>query len=162
MAIYEKPYMFNIVLNSQQSSAFSSGNTNDVTYLFNWTNIPQKRYKMTMYWKGKNNGDYVANDCPQVFITLGDVPTTYQPGAIDGSNVSFFVGSLRPDTHAANQICFISDGMNHNPEVFFNNVPRSDQIRVQVFRDDFVTPFTTIAGSNLADYVAVLQFKEIK
>lgn len=161
MAIYEKPYMFNIVLNSQQASSFSTG-TNDEVYLFNWTNIPQKRYKMTMYWKGKNNGDYVANDCPQVFITIGDVPCTYQAGAIDGSNVSFYAGSLRESTHAAGQVYFVADGINHNAEIYFNNIPRSNQIRVQVFRDDFTTPFTTLAGSNLADYVCVLQFREIK
>lgn len=161
MANYDKPYMFNIVLNSQQSSAFSTG-TNDEVYLFNWTNIKPARYRVAMYWKGKNNGDFVYNDSPQVFITLGTVPNVYQAGATDGSFVSFYAGSLRPDTHAAGQVGFVADGANHNAEFYYDAKPLSTQIRVQVFRDDFVTPFTTIAGSNLADYVCVLYFKEIR
>jgi len=162
MSIYDKPYMFNIVMNSQQASAFSSANTNDKTYLFNWTNIPQRRYKITMYWAGKNNADFVSDDSPQVFITFGDVPCTYLEGAIDGSFVSYYAGTFRPDTHAADQVSFVADGMNHNSELYLNSVPTYNQIRIQVFRSDFITPFTTLAGSNLADYVCVLQFKEIK
>jgi len=67
MATYTDPYMFNIVLNSQNSSDFSS-NTNDSTYLFNWTNIPQGKYQVSFSYRGLNNSDLVASDSPQVFI----------------------------------------------------------------------------------------------
>lgn len=160
MSAYDKPYLFNIVLNSQYS-LFLSG-TNDETYLFNWTNIKPGRYKITMYWRGKNNADFVASDSPQVFITFGTVPSVYQANGIDGSFVSFYAGTLRAETHAAGQVYFVSDGTNHNPEIYIESKPLSNQIRVQVFRDDFITPFTTLAGSNLADYICVLSFKEIK
>ena len=161
MTNYVAPHMFNIVLNSQQSSAFSSGNNNDVTYLFNWTNIPQRKYMVTFFWKGDNNGDFVANDSPQVFVSLGSVPNVYQASSADTSSVSFFMGSLRALTHSAGQISFVADGLNNNPEVFYESKPIDNRIRVQVFRDDFVTPFTTLAGSNLGNYVMVLQFREI-
>jgi hypothetical protein len=59
MANYDKPYSFNIVLNSQQVSAFSSANNNDRTYEFNWTNIPQGKYMMSFSYKGQNNSDFV-------------------------------------------------------------------------------------------------------
>lgn len=162
MANYDKPYLFNIVLNSQQSSVFSSGNPNDVTYLFNWTNIKPGRYKVAMYWRGKNNADFVASDSPQVFISIGSVPNVYQATGVDASVVSFYAGTLRADTHAAGQVSFVADGANHNAEFYYEAKPLSNQIRIQVFRDDFVTPFTTLAGSNLADYIMVLTFKELK
>jgi hypothetical protein len=153
--------MFNIVLNSQNSSTFSSGNNNDLTYLFNWTNIPQRKYSVRFYWKGKNNSDFVANDAPQVFVTIGAVPNVYQASTAYTSSVSFFMGSLRAVTQSALQVYFVSDGINNNAEVFYESKPVDSRIRVQVFRDNFTTPFTTLAGSNLADYVCVLQFREI-
>ena len=101
MANYDRPYKFNIVLNSQQVSAQSSGNDNDCTYEFNWTNIPSGKYRMSFSYKGKNN------------------------------------------------------------DVFFNSEPTNGPIRVQIFRDNFTTPFTTRAGSNIAEYVLVLSFDQI-
>jgi hypothetical protein len=157
MATYTDPYMFNLVLNSQNSSAFSNG-TNDSTYLFNWTNIPQGKYQVSFSYRGLNNGDLVANDSPQVFISFPQT-TTYQASTQEISQVSFFIGSLRIETHAGGQAYFACNQFD-NPDIFLTSRPNG-QIRVQVFRSDFITPFTTIAASNLADYVLVLGFKRI-
>jgi hypothetical protein len=161
MANYDKPYSFNLVLNSQISSPFSSGNPNDVFYAFNWSNIPEGKYAVSFSYLGKNNGDYVANDCPQLFLSISSVPSVYQAGAADISQISTYLGSLRAQTHAAGQVSFYCNSQD-NPEVFFNSKPTNGPIRVQVFRDDFVTPFTTVTGAvNLANYVMVLRFKQI-
>lgn len=161
MANYDAPYMFNIVLNSQQVSAQSSGNPNDCTYEFNWTNIPRGKYTCSFSYKGQNNSDFVSDDSPQVFLTLGTVPSVYQANGSSGSVVSNWIGSLHAETHAAAQVVFYSN-LTDNPEVYFNNLPSSGPIRVQVYRDNFTTPFTTIAGGlNLANYVMVLHFKQI-
>ena len=159
MTNYEKPYRFNIVLNSQQSAAFI--NTNDTYYEFNWTNIPQGKYQIQFSWLGKNNGDYVANDCPAIFLSLGTVPSVYQANGQTRSNVSNYIGSLRTQTHAAGQVSFFANTTD-NPEVYYNNLPTSGPIRVQVFRSDFVTPFTTVTGAvDIADFVMVLTFKKV-
>lgn len=161
MANYDRPYMFNLVLNSQISSPFSSGLHNDVTYAFNWSNIPEGKYAVSFSYLGKNNGDYIANDCPQVFLSISSVPSVYLAGASDISQISTYLGSLRAQTHAAGQIGFYANSQD-NPEVFFNTKPSNGLIRVQVFRDDFITPFTTVTGGvDLADYVMVLRFKQI-
>lgn len=159
MANYTKPYKFNIVLNSQQSSPASTG-TNAEVYEFNWTNIPQGKYLMNFSYLGKNNGDYVANDCPQIFLSLNTVPSVYQANGTTSSNVSQFIGNLRAQTHAGGQVNFYANEQD-NPPVYFNNLPTSGPIRVQVFRDDFVTPFTTVALSDLAEYVMVLTFRKV-
>jgi hypothetical protein len=159
MANYTKPYRFNIVLNSQQSSA-PVINTNNLSFQFNWTNIPQGKYQLQFAYIGKNNGDYVANDAPQVFLSLGTVPSVYQASASNGSVISNFIGSLRTQTHAAGQVGFYSNAQD-NPEVYYNRLPTSGPITVQVFRDDFTTPFTTLAGTNLADYILVLTFRKV-
>jgi len=153
--------MFNIVLNSQQVSASSSGNNNDCTYEFNWTNIPQGKYKMAFSYKGQNNSDFISNDSPQLFLSLGSTPSVYQASGQQGSVVSNYIGALHAETHAAAEIVFFAN-LQDNPDVYFDSLPRSGPIRLQVFRGNFTTLFTTITSNqNLANYVAVLNFTKI-
>jgi len=161
MANYDKPYMFNIVLNSQQISASSSGNTNDCTYEFNWSNIPQGHYTMAFSYKGQNNSDFVANDSPQIFLSLNTVPSVYQASDANGSVISTYIGALHAETHAATEVNFYAN-LQDNPDVYFNSLPTSGPIRVQVYKANFVTPFVTnTTGQNLANYVMVLQFRQV-
>ena len=157
---YSDPYMFNIVLNSQQVATSSSGNNNDCTYEFNWTNIPQGKYKMAFSYKGQNNSDFVSNDSPQLFLSLGATPSVYQASGQNGSVVSTYIGALHAETHDALQVVFFAN-LQDNPDVYYESLPTSGPIRLQVFRANFTTPFTTNAGSNLANYVAVLIFTKV-
>jgi hypothetical protein len=153
--------MFNIVLNSQLVSASSSGNPNDCTYEFNWTNIPQGKYRMAFSYKGQNNSDFVANDSPQLFLSLGSTPSVYQASGQNGSVVSTYIGALHAETHAAAQVAFYAN-LQDNPDVYFDSLPTSGPIRLQVFRANFTTPFTTSTTTqNLANYVLVLNFTKI-
>jgi hypothetical protein len=160
MTNYVKPYRFNIVLNSQQVSTSSSGNPNDCTYEFNWTNIPQGKYKMSFSYKGQNNSDFVSNDSPQIFLQMNATPSCYQASNANGSVVSTYIGSLHAETHSATQIVFFANVLD-NPDVFFDSLPTSGPIQVKVFRSNFTTLFTTLAGSNLANYVMVLSFEQV-
>jgi len=158
MANYTSPHMFNIVLNSQNSV---HTNNNDCTYYFNFTNIPDRKYRVSFTYKGGNNGDYIGNDSPQIFLYMGASPSTYQATTTDASQVSFYLGSLRAETHAAGQVYFYAN-LHDNPNIFINSPPMNNTIRVVVYRSDFVTPFSTITGpSELADYVLVLSFEEV-
>jgi hypothetical protein len=153
--------MFNIVLNSQQVAASSSGNPNDCTYEFNWTNIPRGKYKMAFSYKGQNNSDFISNDSPQLFLSLGATPSVYQASAQNGSVVSTYIGALHAETHAATEIVFYAN-IQDNPDVYYESLPTSGPIRLQVFRANFTTPFTTLTGGlNLANYVAVLNFTKV-
>ena len=161
MANYNKPHSFNIVLNSQQVSALSSANNNDRTYEFNWTNIPQGKYVMSFSYKGQNNSDFVSNDSPQLFLTLNAIASTYQASDQIGSVVSRYIGGLHAETHAAAQVSFYANETD-NCNVYFDSIPNSGPIRLQVFRGNFTTPFTTVTGGlDLANYVVVLHFKQI-
>jgi len=161
MTNYVKPYRFNIVLNSQQVSASSSGNPNDCTYEFNWTNIPQGKYKMSFSYKGQNNSDFIANDSPQLFLSLGATPSCYQASNANGSVVSNFIGSLHAETHSATEVVFYAN-IQDNPDVFFDSIPTSGPIRLQVYRANFTTLFTTITtNQNLANYVMILSFEQV-
>ena len=160
MTNYISPKRFNIVLNSQQVSTSSSGNPNDCTYEFNWTNIPQGKYKMSFSYKGQNNSDFVSNDSPQIFLSLGTVPSVYQASGANGSVVSNWIGSLHAETHAAAQVVFFANILD-NPEVYYESLPTSGPIRVQVYRANFTTIFTTNAGSDLANYVMCLSFEQV-
>lgn len=160
MANYTKPYLFNIVLNSLQVSAASSGNTNDCTYEFNFTNIPQGKYEMSFSYKGGNNPDFAGTDIPQLFLSIGAVASTYQASNANGSVISTYIGGLHAETHSAADVNFFANEQD-NCSIYFENFPTSGPIRVQVFRSNFTTPFTTTAGSNLAPYVMVLHFRQI-
>jgi len=160
MVSYEDPYKFNIVLNSQYIALNSSGNNNDCSYEFNWTNIPQGKYLISFSYRGKNNADLVVNDSPQVFLSLAATASVYEASGEYGSVISQFIGSLRIETHAAAQVYYYSN-VTDNPDIFYNFKPTNGQIRIQVFKDDFITPFATGVGSELADYVMVLSFTKI-
>ena len=160
MTNYIRPYRFNIVLNSQQVSASSSGNPNDCTYEFNWTNIPQGKYKMNFSYKGQNNSDFVSNDSPQLFLHMNATPSCYQASNANGSVISTYIGALHAETHSATEIVFFAN-LTDNPDVFYDSLPTSGPIQVKVFRANFTTPFTTLAGSNLANYVMVLSFEQV-
>ena len=160
MTNYDKPYKFNIVLNSLQSTSFTA-NVNDCTYQFNWTNIPQGRYRMSFCYKGQNNTDYVADDSPQVFLRMGTVPSAYQASNANGSVISTYIGSLRAETHAGGQVYFYAN-LNDNPDVYFNSVPTNGPIQVLMYKPDFITPYSgQTAGSELAEYVMVLSFEQV-
>jgi hypothetical protein len=161
MTNYISPKRFNIVLNSQQVSASSSGNPNDCTYEFNWTNIPRGKYKMSFSYKGQNNSDFVSNDSPQIFLSLGTVPSVYQASNANGSVVSNWIGSLHAETHAATEIVFFAN-LTDNPDVYYDHLPTSGPIRVQVYRANFTSLFTTITtNQNLANYVMCLSFEQV-
>ena len=157
MANYTSPHMFNIVLNSQNAI---TTNPNDCTYYFNFTNIPDRKYRVSFTYRGKNNADFVASDSPQVFLYMGQVPSVYQATSTDGSQVSFYLGTLRAETHAAAQVYFYAN-LNDNADIFINTSPMNNILRVVVTRDNFTTLFTTLAGSNLADYIMCLSFVEV-
>lgn len=161
MALYDKPYMFNIVLNSQNVSTLSSGNRNDLTYEFNWSNIPAGKYSMSFTYKGQNNSDFVSNDSPAVFLCLSSNPNVYQAGSSDGCVTSQYIGSLHAETHAAAEVVFYADSTD-NPEIYFNSIPTTGPIRIKIFRANFTTPFTTVTGGlEIANYVMILHFKQI-
>jgi hypothetical protein len=157
MATYTDPYMFNIVLNSQNSAAISSPNVNNKTYLFNWTNLPEGRYEVTFSYRGLNNGDLVASDSPQVFVSLSS--TTYQATTTETNRVSQFMGSLQIVTHDAGQAYFTCN-IHDNPPIFLPSRPNG-AIVVRVLNGAFSDFFNTIAGSGLAEYVMCLSFKKI-
>lgn len=161
MTNYISPKRFNIVLNSQQVSASSSGNPNDCTYEFNWSNLPQGKYKMSFSYKGQNNSDFVSNDSPQVFLSLGNVPSVYQANGSGGSVVSNWIGSLHAETHAATEIVFYAN-LQDNPDVYYDSLPTSGPIRVQIYRANFTTLFTTnTTNQNLANYVMAMTFEQV-
>jgi hypothetical protein len=161
MTNYDKPYKFNIVLNSLDISELTVGNNrNNLTYEFNWTNIPRGAYKMSFSYRGLNNADFVANDSPQLFLSLGSVPSVFQASGETGSVISYYIGTLRAETHAAAQVYFYAN-LNDNPDVYFESIPTNGLIQITIFKSDFVTPFATAAASQLSDYVMVLSFEQV-
>jgi len=159
MAIYSDPYMFNIILNSLKSNpTFSSGNTNDKTYLFNWTNIPQGKYKMTWTFKSSNQTNLLASYNPQVELTLGSVPTTYVGAQITQSYVVNYIGTLRTFVDPTQDGYYVANSTD-NSSTFYNSVPTNEQITVKLFNNDFTTLFT--AGGGMPEYVMFLNFEKI-
>ena len=158
MTNYTKPVKFNIVLNSQYSSIGT--NNNNLSYDFNWTNIPRGAYMMSYTYRGLNNGNFIADDSPQIFLSLGSVPSVYEPNTIARSIVSNYIGTLRAETHAAAQVYFYSN-IHDNPSVYYENIPSSGPITVQIFDSNFTVPFTMIGGGNIDPYILVLSFERV-
>jgi hypothetical protein len=116
---------------------------------------------MSFSYKGQNNSDFIANDSPQLFLSLGATPSCYQASNANGSVVSNFIGSLHAETHSATEVVFYAN-IQDNPDVFFDSIPTSGPIRLQVYRANFTTLFTTITtNQNLANYVMILSFEQV-
>jgi hypothetical protein len=115
---------------------------------------------MNFSYKGQNNSDFVSNDSPQLFLQMNATPSCYQASNANGSVISTYIGALHAETHSATEIVFFAN-LTDNPDVFYDSLPTSGPIQVKVFRANFTTPFTTLAGSNLANYVMVLSFEQV-
>ena len=159
MAIYSDPYMFNIILNSLKSNpTFSSANNNDQTYLFNWTNIPQGKYKMTWTFKSSNQANLLTSYNPHVELTLGSVPTTYVGGQLTQSYVVNYIGTLRTLVDLTLNGYYVANSTD-NSSTFYNSVPTNEMIIVKFFNSDFLTLFTD--GGGMPEYVMFLNFEKI-
>lgn len=161
MAIYQDPYMFNIIINSQKANpTFSTGNNNDLTFLFNWTNIPHGKYRMQWTFKSAAPAaNLLAAYNPQVELSLGTVPTTYIAGQISQSFICNYIGTLRQWVDPTQQGFYYSN-LNDNSPTFYTSVPSDFQIRVRMFNDDFLTLF--VAGGGMPEYVMFLSFTKIE
>jgi hypothetical protein len=85
----------------------------------------------------------------------------YQASNANGSVVSNWIGSLHAETHAATEIVFFAN-LTDNPDVYYDHLPTSGPIRVQVYRANFTSLFTTITtNQNLANYVMCLSFEQV-
>jgi hypothetical protein len=151
--------MFNIIINSQKSNpTFSSASNNDLTFLFNWTNIPQGKYEMRWTLKSDALGDnLLAIYNPQVELTLGSIPTTYVGGQLSQSYIINYIGTLRSWVDPTQQGFFFSNLTDNSP-TFYTSVPTDERIRVRMFNSDFITLFTATA---FPEYVMFLSFTKI-
>lgn len=163
MANYTKPYMFNIVLNSEMAYPTYGVNltTNDKYYAFNWTNIPQGKYVMTWSYRGLEQSLATGNDSPQVFLTLGSTPSTYTANNTSGSVVSTYIGNLQTTTHINADLYYNANQYDNCP-VFFECLPTNNMIHVQVMCANWVDPFMAGALQTefLAEYVLTLHFEK--
>ena len=163
MANFEKPYSFNIVLNSYLASPpLDLTNNNNKTYSFNWSNIPQGKYEMTWSYRGTKQITATGDDSPQVFLTFGSNGTSYLAGGNNtNSSVTNYIGNLQTNTHINADLYFYTSQYDNCP-IFFENIPTDNMIRVQMFDFDFITPYLSTAVGNepLSSYVMTLHFEK--
>ena len=162
MANFEKPYSFNIVLNSYLASPpLDIGTTNDKSYYFNWSNIPKGKYEMTWSYRGTRQTTATGDDSPQVFLTFGSTPASYLAGGTTtNSSITNYIGTLQTNTHINADLYFYTTQYDNCP-IFLESVPINNVIRVQLFDFDFITPYvSSVVGNEPASpYVMTLHFE---
>lgn len=165
MANFEKPYEFNIVLNSYLASPpYDVTGNNDKSYFFNWSNIPKGRYEMTWSWRGMLQTTVTSNDNPQICLTIGSTSSNYLAGGnTTNSNVTNYIGNLQTVTHINADLYFNATQFDNCP-VLYDSLPTNNVIRVQAFDIDLESPYTSASLGNepLASYVMTLHFIQKK
>ena len=159
--VYERRSLYNIIFNSRKGTG---GDRANLTYSFDFGNIPDGEYHATFSYMGEENDlsisashDYkVAN----VYMNLGK-SNDYEAGNTSGSiqfTNSNFMGFL--DTNRNTNYSYLYSKHTDNSPVFINSLANS-QVNIRV-QDSTGALYLDSGGVALNHYVLVLHLELVK
>lgn len=149
--------VYNIVLNSGQGTVLTDARS--VTFSYDWSRLPEKRYKMTFMFITSLFTTTNVNVC-NIFVDLGQT-NTFFAGNSTGTMVSSgynYLGATRYSGTGANNWLFADE--NFNAPHFLPNRPTANQFTVFLLNNDAnrtAYTATTIPGN----YTLTLCFEEL-
>lgn len=153
------PKCYNIIFNSRKGTFTNKA---DITYSFDFKNIPDGEYKATFTYSGEYNATIIASSYRPafVYINLGKA-NDYQAGDITGSNKfvnSNFLGTLFPFISATGSL--LSCKRTDNPSVYIHSLA-NNQVNIKVL-NNLDELWTDTAAGQLNHYVLVLHLELVK
>jgi len=148
-----------VVFNSRQNA--TGANRNDLTYQFDWTQLPDVDYTMSFTWTGEAN-TMNGTKTALVFVDLGTTTLCFSTSATNYANRSLFIGCLRTTTQGqgAGEFSNLVANDTDNGHIHIKGRPRNQTIRVRVL-DGSLAPFTDTAAAELAPYVLGLRLERV-
>jgi len=154
----DKDAIYTFVFNSNFGTKTNALTANEVTYVIDWSIIPDQPYKVHMCYMGEvNNLD--GSKIAQVQANFGTTTNVYQ--AIDttrriGAYQSQFLGFIEMYLLGTNSFLHAEDGTNSPIQI--NGRPRDDTFTIQILDNNNPAALFTPTSGNLGDYILTLKF----
>lgn len=154
----DKDAIYTFVFNSLYGTKTNALTANEVTYVIDWSVIPDQPYKVHLCYMGEvNNLD--GSKVAQVHANFGTRTNVYQ--AVDttrriGAYQSQFLGFLEMYLLGASSFLHAEDGTNSPIQI--NGRPQDDTFVIQILDNNNPAGLFTPASGNLGDYILTLKF----
>ena len=148
--------IYNVVLNSDLRS---SGSVSNATYTFDWSILPESKYKVTSNFISSDVDITSLGAIPMLEVDLGQ-STVYTTNSTQTRALTTrCIGALRPNiTNSSN--CFLFCDSTTCPSIQLNDRPRSNNFNVNIMTND-VNPvaWTDFVNATVTDYILILTFE---
>jgi hypothetical protein len=152
VVIYKMGKIYNIVLNSTQGTV--NTDTRSVTYYFDWSRLPQKRYKLSFVFQTALFTSTNVNLC-NIYADLGQTNNFLAGTDSGGFN---YLGTARFSGTGANSWLYSDE--NFSPTHHLEGPPSSNQFTVSLLNNNLGrTAFT--ATTYPSNYTLILSFEEV-
>jgi hypothetical protein len=152
--------IYNVVLNSNLRSNFATTTTSNAIYYFDWSVIPEGKYKLTWVFAGGPCDMNPLDAIPMLSIPLGQSSVfRVDPNATRAASSSV-VGLLLPNI--LSDSCYLYADTTTNPPVFLASKPNSNAFSVRILTNE--SPdllFSDANGAQLPEYVLTLSFERV-
>lgn len=151
--------IYNVVLNSNLKVAGSS--TSNANYYFDWSVLPQGKYKLTWVFVGAPCDMNPLLSIPMLEINLGQASVF----RVDSTNVQATttncVGILTPN--ALVDACYLFADLTTNAPIFLSSRPTNNEFNARIRTNDALSIFFLDSnGEPLPEYVLTLSLELVE
>lgn len=149
--------IYTVILNS---ALRSSGTTSNATYYFDWSILPESKYKMTaVFTSGSANMGSVV-DIALLEVQLGQTAVFKANSTQTRATSTNCVGFLLPNETSTST--FMYGDITTIPPLYLNNKPNTNTFYVGIMTNDEVPVlWDDYVSTQLFDYVLILTFETI-
>lgn len=151
--------IYDIVLNTRdRSNLTAADNMGRSEYFFDWSVIPNSRYKMTFTFISTDVNMQTTNNIAIVSTNLGQTSCYTCSSTATSAKSSNIIGILSPYVVATNSYLYADKNINIS---IILNRPSSNNFRVDINLSDNITVFSDYAGAPIGGYILTLSLEEI-
>ena len=148
--------IYNIVLNSTN---ISSGIAVNGMHCFDWTVLPDCKYKLTFSFMSGPQNLLAYPSIPCLFVDLGQ--TTYYTNTLNSVNAKTtqFLGTLLPNLVSGNS--YFSTNREANTILYLLNRPSNNQFNVRILNNINGNNWLDLNGNTITNYILTLTLETI-
>lgn len=151
--------IYNVVINSNQRAAGTS--VNDAGYNFDWSVLPQGKYKLTWVFIGGPCNMSTLIILPMLEITLGQASVFRADPTTVRASTTTALGIITPNVISS--ACYLSADLTTNSPIFLANKPNNNSFNVRIVTNDTVPVlFLDYNGDALPEYVLTLSLELVE
>jgi len=150
---------FSIVLNPSNYYSKEGLYAQNVTYAYDFTNMPEGKYELTFSFRGLMN-HLSGDDLALVYVNFGTSGNIYQAGAETSNKFTQFIGFLNNQYSNVSTDAYLYANAYDNTPIILTRKPVGLNIQVQIL-DILGQPFITQSTQPIDGYIMTLNFKKL-